>query len=269
MEVSMVKITPELAESWLSKNAEFQRKLRPSIVDRYARDMERGEWVSTHQGIAFDCNGRLIDGQHRLAAIVKSGMTIEMPVARNTAARAYDHVDLGFSRKTSDVLKAQGEGWITNEHIAIARLAEFGTDVKKVLVNRSPFELRAIVEAHKNALHFVFQNTARRVRGVTVAPVMAAIVLAYYEEMDRVKLAEFLQLLVSGVSSDPTRDVAVIKLRDWLRDVQSNGNSVARTETLLKTQRVIKAFMNGEKLSKIYTPTEAIYPARRKAGIGV
>lgn len=269
MEVAMTKITPELAEVWLGKNAEFQRKLRQSIVNRYARDMERGEWVPTHQGVAFDCKGRLIDGQHRLAAIVKSGVSIEMPVARNTSARAFDHVDLGFARTTAEVLRARGDGWITNEHIAIARLAEYGTDTAQILKNRSPFELQTIVEAHKNALHFVFQNTARRVRGVTVAPVLAAVVLAYYEEMDRVRLAEFLHLLVSGVSSNPSRDATVIRLRDWLRDTKQQGNSVARTETLLKSQRVIKAFMRGENLTKIYTPTEAIYPALQRAGIGV
>lgn len=265
MKYETIYVTPQQAEEWLYKNADFQRKLRDSIVDKYARDMINGQWKLTHQGIAFDTKGRLIDGQHRLAAVVKAGVPVKMLVVRDSPSEAYDHLDLGYGRTAVDVLKAQGEGWITNELIAVARFMEAGSNIKAATIARSPFELREMVETHKNALLFVFQNIERKVRGVTIAPVLAAIAVAYYIEKDRVKLAEFIRLLVSGVAQDPALDSTVIRLRDSLRDGSGEGNTVARISLFLKTQRVVKAYMDGESLSKLHVPSEPCYRIKRAA----
>ena len=265
MRYETLEITPETATKWLATNADFQRKLRQTVVDRYARDMLNGAWNLTHQGIAFDTKGRLIDGQHRLAAIAKAGVSVKMTVVLDTPSGAYDHVDIGFGRTTADVLKAQGEGWITNEHIATARFMEAGSNAKATTIARSPFELREMVEIHKNALAFVFQNIERHVRGVTIAPVLAAVGVAYYSELDRAKLADFLRLLVSGIAQDPARDSTTIRLREWLRDASGNGSSASRVEAFMKTQRVVKAYMDGEQLTKLYTPSELCYSLKRRA----
>jgi hypothetical protein len=265
MRYETVDITPEMAAKWLESNAEFNRKLRQTVVDRYARDMLNGAWNLTHQGVAFDTKGRLIDGQHRLAAIAKAGVSVRMTVVRDTPAGAFDHVDIGFGRTTADVLSAQGEGWITNEHIAIARFMEAGQNTRATTIARSPFELRDMVELHKNALSFVFQNLERRVKGVTIAPVLAAVAVAYYSEMDRAKLADFLRLLVSGIAQDPGRDSTTIRLREWLRDTSGSASSASRMEAFMKTQRVVKAYMVGETLTKLYTPSEAVYNLKRRA----
>ena len=37
----------------------------------------------THQCIAFDKDGNLIDGQHRLAAVLQTRQTVKMTVATN------------------------------------------------------------------------------------------------------------------------------------------------------------------------------------------
>jgi len=257
-------VTPQQAEEWLAKNADFQRKLRDSVVDKYARDMINGQWQLTHQGIAFDAKSRLIDGQHRLAAVVKAGIPVKMLIVRDSPSAAYDHLDLGYGRTAIDILKSQGEGWITNELIAVARFMEAGTNIKAATIARSPFELREMVETHKNALAFVFQNIERKVRGVTVAPVLAAVAVAYYIEKDRVKLADFLRLLVSGVAIDPEVDSTVIRLRDSLRDGMRGTSTLERLALFLKTQRVVKAYMDGESLSKLYTPTEPCYRLKRR-----
>lgn len=263
MKYQTLFVTPEQAEEWLARNAGFQRKLRESVVDKYARDMTNGEWQLTHQGIAFDADGKLIDGQHRLAAIVSAGVPVKMLVVMDSPSAAYDHLDLGYGRTACDVLKAQGAGWITNELISVARFMEASKNIKAVTIARSPFELREMVEAHKEALDFVFQNIERKVRGVTIAPVLAAIAVAYYTEKDRVKLADFIRLLVSGIAIYPEVDSTVIRLRDSLRDSIGEGNTLSRYSFYLKTQRVVKAYMNGESLSKLITPSEPCYRVKR------
>ena len=73
--VEKITITPIIAEKLLQKN-EGNRKISTVTVSKYATDMKNGEWRESHQGIAVDETGNLIDGQNRLMAILKSGITI-------------------------------------------------------------------------------------------------------------------------------------------------------------------------------------------------
>lgn len=68
MKTELVSVTPSLSREWLKKNTK-NRAIRPSHVETLRQSFERGEQVTTHQGIAFDTEGILIDGQHRLTAI--------------------------------------------------------------------------------------------------------------------------------------------------------------------------------------------------------
>src|ERR1700757_3825044 len=69
-------VTPELAAEWLRKNT-HNRPLRRNVVEALARDIVAGNWVPTHQGVAFYDDETLFDGQHRLSAIVRA----QKPVA--------------------------------------------------------------------------------------------------------------------------------------------------------------------------------------------
>ncbi len=72
-------VTPELATQWLEKNTD-NRPMRQSHVELLAREMREGKWQLMPDGIAFDTNGVLMNGQHRLWAVVESGMTVPMRV---------------------------------------------------------------------------------------------------------------------------------------------------------------------------------------------
>lgn len=68
MKTELVSVTPPMAREMLKKNTK-NRQIRPLHVETLRQSFERGEQVTTHQGIAFDTEGILIDGQHRLSAI--------------------------------------------------------------------------------------------------------------------------------------------------------------------------------------------------------
>lgn len=81
--IKVENITPIMAAEWFKKvDRNHQRNLRENHVATLAAIMRNGQWTTNHQGIAFDDKGRLMDGQHRLAAIVKSGVTVSMIVSR-------------------------------------------------------------------------------------------------------------------------------------------------------------------------------------------
>lgn len=66
-------ISPEEAAELPTRN-ESNRPLSKTVVSGFASAMRRGEWKLTHQGIALGQDGQVVDGQHRLSAIVESGV---------------------------------------------------------------------------------------------------------------------------------------------------------------------------------------------------
>ncbi len=103
MKTEIVMVTPTLAKKWLERNVE-NRDIRPSVVAGLAAAIQRGEWVLSHQGIAFSKSGWLIDGQHRLLAIVEANRSVQMTVTHDVDDEAFKVMDIGVKRSVSDVL---------------------------------------------------------------------------------------------------------------------------------------------------------------------
>lgn len=106
--VELVQVTPALAHDWLGYNT-HNRRLRDRVINAYASDMKAGAWQWNGESIKFAVGGALLDGQHRLAAIVAADVTIPMLVVRGLPDEVQDTVDGGTKRKFSDVLQLRGE----------------------------------------------------------------------------------------------------------------------------------------------------------------
>ena len=107
MEFKRVSVTPDLANALLNKN-EKNRNLQKRRVQMYAADMSAGRWKATAQPVIVDADGRLQDGQHRLAAVVEAGVTVEMWVAYGADPEHFDSLDLGTPRTAGQVLNMGG-----------------------------------------------------------------------------------------------------------------------------------------------------------------
>jgi hypothetical protein len=101
-------VTPKKAAEYLERNT-ANRPLSQRTVKDFAQAMRRGEWRVTHQGIAFDTTGALVDGQHRLAAIVEADQPVEITVFTEVPVGAFDVLDTGKRRNAADVLAIEGE----------------------------------------------------------------------------------------------------------------------------------------------------------------
>ncbi len=75
------KVTPAMAAKWLEQE-DPNRRLSHGTGDAYARLMTAGEWELNGEAIQFDNEGRLLNGQHRLHACVKSGVAFDVVVVR-------------------------------------------------------------------------------------------------------------------------------------------------------------------------------------------
>lgn len=116
-----VNITPSLAELMLEFNEKNNRPISESATMKYAADMRAGNWLKTSKGISFSEDGRLIDGQHRLAAVSLVGRDIQMCVVFGESRDAFAVIDTGKRRTAGDVLKIAG-GKNTNVVAAAASI---------------------------------------------------------------------------------------------------------------------------------------------------
>lgn len=85
------------------------RPISDGRVTLLATSIENGEWVLTHQGVAIDTQGYLLDGQHRLWAIVHSQKTVPIRVTYGLSPSVMSVIDRGRVRSLGNVLHIQGE----------------------------------------------------------------------------------------------------------------------------------------------------------------
>lgn len=102
MRSAVETITPQTALEMLKTNI-GNRPVRSAVVKRLAGIIRRGEWEISHQGIAFDANGRLLDGQHRLLAISEAGIACAVMVTRNVPTKSFRVMDQGARRSLADL----------------------------------------------------------------------------------------------------------------------------------------------------------------------
>lgn len=108
LDAQYMTVSPEKAKEWLQRN-EQNRNIRPDRVDRYAKLMRSGDqWMASPDAIAFDYNGRLVNGQHRLKALAQAGVEQTMLVAWNLHPDASMIADVGIKRTAADALVIGG-----------------------------------------------------------------------------------------------------------------------------------------------------------------
>lgn len=98
-----ILVDPVMARRMLDTSI-GNRRLRGWWVDLLCRMILSGEWKLTHQGIAFDVNGNLRDGHHRLTAIISSGVACRVWVTLGISLESAKAIDQGVVRSMADVL---------------------------------------------------------------------------------------------------------------------------------------------------------------------
>lgn len=94
-------VTPEQAQKLLDSNKN-NRTLRGARVARYAADMRKGHWRITGETIRLDEKGELLNGQHRLESIVRSGVPADLLFISGISASTMLVQDTGLAKTDGD-----------------------------------------------------------------------------------------------------------------------------------------------------------------------
>lgn len=111
-----VIITPEDAIRLLEYNTS-NRPVREARIARYARAMKMGRWLPSNDAISFSTEGRLLNGQHRLQAIIRANTPVTILVASGLDEKAFDVIDRGCTRSPGDLAAAEG---FVNPNMAVS-----------------------------------------------------------------------------------------------------------------------------------------------------
>lgn len=251
-------ISPERAEVYLSSN-HSNRRIRPSVVTAYARDMSEGLWKDNGDSIRFDNNGKLIDGQHRLTAIVNSGVPLRTLVVRNLAADSQETIDTGPSRTSSDVFGFAGY----KDSTSVALASKLGLNYQNGYIPRAGS--RAEKFSHTQLLNYAADNPGlinsveftKYFRNAGVSRGAAAFAHYHFGMIDS-ELADEMFTNIADFKTSGKGDPIHAFCYKMARYKNSKNKTITPTEELYMLFRVWNALRNNESLTNVrYTSTTA------------
>lgn len=270
IDVGVERISPQLAKLYLEKNKE-NRPLNNRKVDEWLQSMNKGLWETTTDAIGFDTNGNLINGQHRLTALIRYGKPLEFLVARNLSPTAFAAIDTGKSRSAGDVLGIQKFS-NANQKAGIIRVY---CNMKKNRFVRYHDGSGAAKMNNQEVLEFAMQhveqldevsNLAAKVKNKFKACIHARYVGALYwvfselpGKQSREQAMEFFNMLATGENLSKSHPVFVLRNR-LISEMASRKNS-PDSDMVAWTIITWNAYRKGKPLTNIrYNPNERDFP---------
>ena len=102
-------ITPAIAQQWLDASKTENRPFSQAVINSYADTMKKGNWLVNGEAITFDEKGNLLNGHHRLKAVIASATPIESFVVRGVDKRVFTTFDCGRNRTFGQLITMQGD----------------------------------------------------------------------------------------------------------------------------------------------------------------
>lgn len=244
-------ITPAQARRWLEKN-KVNRGLNLDRVNEYAHDMTLGKWELTEESIALDKEENLVQGQHRLNAILVANKPIKMRVTRN-APPIWAIRDRGYNRQVGDFLTWSDNTLVDNSKRIVAWLG-----VVQLMKTRAPARYRVtrcreILLSYEEGVRWLSTRAPATLR----APFCAALV--YVHPVFPQETQTFLEQYISG--ADLREGSPVLALRN--RRIDSTKESKERQwserlEISFQTLDALKRFVQKKQVRRL-DKTDAPY----------
>jgi len=218
-----VLITPGYAKQLLAKNSK-NRNINKAHVNFLANEITSGAFKYNGESIILSENGELLDGQHRLAAIIKSGISVYAELVEGVADNAMATINTGKKRMARDVLTINGfkntsrlssliiNVYKMNNKSLIMRGAGFNAYYKtKPLANHSILEIAQSSDYEK------YLGSYKKTLGVTLS--VLDLVNYVFRHISNNLTDDFMKKFFEGAmleSGDPVLALrnALIKLQD-------------------------------------------------------
>lgn len=258
IKADVVLVTASIAKDWLSSMIPNQRNPSLATVNKYANEMKAGRW-EVSSALSFNDQGHLIDGQHRLLAVIKSEVPTPFLIVGNLPSSAALKFDIGRSRTAVNIANLQGCEWVTNKHISTYK----GMFISPTVIANIPLisheeTLEGVVK-HREAIDFVLS----RVHGTWTNACLTSVVARAYYSQNHKRLEEFLEVVTIGVCKNDD-DSAASALREfWSRKSKDFSSMSSRRVSLVRiTTNALRRFIKKSKVKSLQETTENYFPVK-------
>ena len=251
----VVNVTPAQAKKWLEGNTN-NRPIYQRVVGRLVNEMREGRWMVNGSTISFTSEGRLLDGQHRLTALIEYGKPLKMLVAKNIEDEAFKSIDTGLKRTTAQIF---GLGGVQNSAVSasIARWIYMIQNSGKEPVQMSSEGLMEIYNDHPLIAKYATTHHQPTIKSLLPSGAQAVSVLAaekYGEEIPDMFMYQF------ATGEDMKKGSPVYELRERLIRNQAATTKLTPTAKVAMTMKAMKAFAKGTQIHQLRYGLEEDWP---------
>ncbi len=246
--IHQVTITPEMAMELLEHN-HLNRPLSQAHVNRIAAQIRTGKWRFNGDTIKISDDGEVLDGQHRLWAIIEAKMPVDTIIVYGVKPDAFQTVDtIHRHRSHADALALVGVAEHRRElAAAIAWLVRFQRGVF-----RGPFarvenaEVEQMFEQHPAMAEAVLR-AKKAVRGYA-SPGLIGFLYYILVNRDPMVAERFIVTLENPTAKSV--DDPFFRLRNYLVNAKLR-NGVDAIMTIALTIRAANAAHEGRKIQNL------------------
>lgn len=263
--VAIIDVTPDLALEMLARNYEDQRHQKAHLVRKLASDITGGRWELTHQGIAFDMDGTLYDGQHRLQAVVTAdkpaSMLVFFGVGKAGETKEAEVIDTHGTRTLYDAATMRGTGTTRRRTVMLNQMISYGVQNGKHILREMTQSTRLdLLSANDEVIAEVEGWIGSGVSSKKLAkgPVLAAIGCAAYH-VHKETLRRFVMVFTEQVAAAPGEGIAKT-LRQFIYGMY--GRTKDAVGLYLKTCKAIQHFQSKTEIASahLYACQENPFP---------
>lgn len=162
MKSQIMEITPKIAAEMLQFNG-INRPISPRIVQEYASYIQDGLWALNGESIKLADDSTLLDGQHRLNAVIASGKSITTYVQFGISKDVFSTIDQGKGRTLADLLYLQDIKYRCAIAAVVSFIYQYDNDLLKTVMRkgRSRISKKLLVEfylEHKEEINFALNT---------------------------------------------------------------------------------------------------------------
>jgi hypothetical protein len=204
-------ITPEYALLLLERNT-ANRPMRHMLAQQYAQAMERGEWAFNGDTIRIADDGTILDGQHRLHAIVLSNKPQQYIVVRGLPRDTFKTIDIGSKRKASDALAIRDEKNPNVLAAALRWIVIINQQLKRYQ-NPTPSQIMAALDQYPNTRQWTSYYAGRSdLKAIFDSSLVSVATLSSVKHGDG-RVEDFLDQLGTGEGLSRTDPAYVLRAR--------------------------------------------------------
>lgn len=254
MKIQEETITPSIAAVWLARNTR-NRPLRQNLINTYCEDMANDRWQLNGETIKISDEGEILDGQHRLHAILKSKKTMRMTVVRGLPRESFHTIDTGMKRTGAQILGIAGISNATTVASACRWLVMLTKGKSATYKNNvAPPELFEAADRYPLVHHFSTRHMQKGIKNLLPSACMSVMVLAS-EKYGQQIVDDFMNAFGSGEGlkkADP-----VYELRERLIANSTRVAKLTLQTVVAITVKAVRAYAQSKTVGVLrWSPNE-------------